>query len=343
MFKAAQLRVLRNNFREMFVEITALGGKSAPLKLRLQRFAVHKKFVAEGKASIHFQDENCTVFMTNAPTGSLCAFLRLLIVKTSAAGTPVKPDFKKRLEAGTQFDEISPVTTLEMAKVKQRLQPTSKATTTTPSPPQAQKRPRVMDPMATPEAKKRVFKPSRLIEEPQQLNAEQKDVLQACLSGKNIFFTGETRQTYKLGISSLWVFNAVSDEIKFSLRTIALISEHANSLRLRHISQYSESFEHRDQCLDNLRLLLIGEHLSTHLAALFRVQDVEHGIGQFAVLIRHDGRIAQQRYQTCNGISGHESSASHAINKYRQRLTVVYFINYIRPNVVHRWHLLRIA
>lgn len=198
--KTAQLRVLRDNLRRMFVEVAGIGGKSAPsaqpLKLALDRVAVHKKFMNEGKASIQFLNDNCTALLSNAPLASLAAFLRVLMVKiTGASGKPplsAGNNIKERLMQmdRQQFDDISPVTNLELEKLRKSSQP--KASDTTPSPPQNKKRPRVIG-NALEESPRgaKVFKPSRLIEEPQSLNEEQKEILQACLGGRNIFFTGE--------------------------------------------------------------------------------------------------------------------------------------------------------
>lgn len=195
--KVAQLRILRDNLRRMFVEVAGITSKSGPagtpLKLFLERVAVHKKFMNEGKASIQFLNENCTVMLSNAPLATLAGFLRILMVKiaggdkppVSAAGGNIK-DRLKQMER-QQFDDISPVTNVELDRLRKAGQ--SKSSDTTPSPPQNKKRPRIIGKDESPRGAK-LFKPSRLIEEPQTLNEEQKEILQACQGGKNIFFTG---------------------------------------------------------------------------------------------------------------------------------------------------------
>lgn len=205
-YKTCQLRIVRDNLRRMFVEVTQIATKSSSaagassLRMALDRVAVHKKFMNEGKASIQFLNENCTVMLSNAPLASLAAFLRVLMVKIT--GEVAKPaatapgNVRERLMQldRQQFDDISPVTNVELDRVRKAAQ--GKSSDTTPSPPTNKKRPRVIGngaaaaPEASPRAAK-VFKPSRLIEEPQALNEEQKEVLQACLSGRNIFFTGK--------------------------------------------------------------------------------------------------------------------------------------------------------
>lgn len=182
-----------------------MNGKSGsaagvPQKFALDRVAVHKKFIGEGKASIQFLTDNCTAMLSNAPLASLSAFLRIILVKISGASTE-KPsmsaggNIKERLKQmdRQQFDDISPVTNVELEKLRKSSQ--SKATTTTPSPQANKKRPRVLAGGAKEESPRgaKLFKPSRLIEQPQSLNDEQKEILQSCLAGKNIFFTGKCR------------------------------------------------------------------------------------------------------------------------------------------------------
>lgn len=199
-YKTCQLRIVRDNLRRMFVEVSPIATKSTtasspPLRMALERVAVHKKFMSEGKASIQFLNENCTIMLSNAPLASLAGFLRVLMVKISGAtAKPAPGTVRERLMQMDRqhFDDISPVTNVEIDRIRKSSQ--SKATDTTPSPPTNKKRPRVIGEGAASSASSprsaKVFKPSRLIEEPQQLNDEQKEVLQACLGGRNIFFTG---------------------------------------------------------------------------------------------------------------------------------------------------------
>jgi len=50
-YKTATLRLVRNDLRELFVEVTP--EKLKPLKFKLKDLMVHKKFMAEGKATFN--------------------------------------------------------------------------------------------------------------------------------------------------------------------------------------------------------------------------------------------------------------------------------------------------
>ncbi|CAH2093009.1 unnamed protein product [Euphydryas editha] len=185
-YKTASIRLIRNEFREMFMEIAA--DKQSNVRLALKNINVFKKFMAEGKASIKFQEAGCTLFVSNAPPINLVSFLRTIFVKMSGDKETVnkiqsKQSMRAKLLSGkTQaFEDISPVTVADISNAKSKI---SKATTTTPSP-----KKRKLEDVNKGPAPKKLYSPSPLTNT-SSLNAEQQRVLEACLSGKNIFFTG---------------------------------------------------------------------------------------------------------------------------------------------------------
>ncbi|CAB3234137.1 unnamed protein product [Arctia plantaginis] len=188
-YKTASLRLIRNEFREIFMEIS--NDKSAAVKLALKSINVFKKFMAEGKASVKFQDAGCTLFISNAPPTNLVSFLRTIFVKMtgdkeqSANTTPSKQSMRSKLlsSKAQAFEEISPVTVADVHNAKKKI---SKATVTTPSPPSKKRK---MDESSRGPAPKKLYSPSPLTTT-STLNPEQQRVLEACLSGKNVFFTG---------------------------------------------------------------------------------------------------------------------------------------------------------
>lgn len=186
-YKTASLRLIRNEFREMFMEIST--EKQAAIKLALKGINVFKKFMAEGKASVKFQDAGCTLFLSNAPPTNLVSFLRTIFVKMTGdkeqgtLNTPSKSSMRAKLLSGKaqQFEEISPVTGKDIQNAKSKI---SKSTVTTPSPPSKKRK---SDDLVRGPAPKKLYSPSPLT---RSLNSEQQRVLEACLGGNNIFFTG---------------------------------------------------------------------------------------------------------------------------------------------------------
>lgn len=193
--KLATLRLVRNDQREMFVEVST--DKSSPIKLRINNIVVHKKFMSEGKASIKFNSEKCMLFLSNAPPGPLMLFLKTIFVKMTGGGEQSSESAQKMMRAHmlsknpSKFEDISPVTNAEIARAA-KMMVISKGTTTTPSPPQSKKRKFQDDKNSTalaPAAKK-LYSGSPLLIDQVTLNDDQKEVLQACLNGKSVFFTG---------------------------------------------------------------------------------------------------------------------------------------------------------
>lgn len=187
-YKTATLRLIRNEFREMFMEITS--EKHAAIKFALKGINVFKKFMAEGKASIKFQDAGCTLFLSNAPPTNLVGFLRTIFVKMTGDKnqgntTPSKQTMRSKLLSGKvkAFEEISPVTVADLNNAKKNL---PKSTLTTPSPPSKKRK---MGNSQCGPAPKKLYSPSPLTNTC-SLNSEQQRVLEACRGGKNIFFTG---------------------------------------------------------------------------------------------------------------------------------------------------------
>jgi ATP-dependent DNA helicase PIF1 len=168
-YKNAMIKILRNDIREIFLEISQ--DKVTTTKLKLKDINVFKKFMNEGKASIKFNNEKASLFISNAPPGSLIFFLKTLYIKmtkdTEANKGISKEDMHKKLrthllsEKASQFEEISPVTNAELDRAKKTA--ISKSTVTTPSPPASKKRRLIDDKLSdNPRAAKQLYAPSPL-------------------------------------------------------------------------------------------------------------------------------------------------------------------------------------
>lgn len=190
--KIATLKLVRNDLREIFIEMST--DKAKPIKLKLSGIAVHKKFMNEGKASIKFNNDKCTLFISNAPPGNLLLFLKTVFIKISGESNIDAAEMQKKIRAHmlsglpTKFEEISPVSNSDLQRTK-KLLGVSKATVTTPSPPRNKKRKIEEDVQRLPAAKK-LNATSAFGEEFVTLNEEQSEVFQSCLKGHNVFFTG---------------------------------------------------------------------------------------------------------------------------------------------------------
>lgn len=184
--KTCSLRIIRNEHRAMFVETTA--GKLQPFKLNVADIQVFNKFIHEGKATVKFKKENCTMFLSNAPPALLTKFLQTMLVKYAVDPKTNKDvSLRKQLLSNKQkqYEEISPVTNVELEKVRAKV--SGRKTDTTPSPSTRKRKLEVKGGM--PSSAKKLYAPSPSFEE-DEMNIEQKEVLEACMAGVNVFFTG---------------------------------------------------------------------------------------------------------------------------------------------------------
>ncbi|XP_015188755.1 PREDICTED: ATP-dependent DNA helicase PIF1 [Polistes dominula] len=187
--RSASLHLIRDHLRDMIVEIHA-DKANVKTKLKLKKVSVFNKFMNEGKASIKFLEENCTLFLSNAPSASLINFLKTIFIKMTGQveKTSDRP-LKERLLSNTPLSgaqEISPATSKEVNSAKERAIALSRATVTTPSPSAVKKRKRLSDNSPKVPAAKKLYENPTIGD----LTEEQSRVLNAVLSGKNVFFTG---------------------------------------------------------------------------------------------------------------------------------------------------------
>ncbi|XP_012285616.1 ATP-dependent DNA helicase PIF1 isoform X2 [Orussus abietinus] len=142
--RTAVLRLVRNNQREIFIEARS-DKPSIRTQLELRNIQVFNRFMTNGKASIKFQKENCTMFLSNAPAASLVNFLKMIFVKMTGQGEkPMKNPLRETLLTNKSIggiQEISPATTAEIKKAQEKAAAVSRSTITTPSPSGTKKRP----------------------------------------------------------------------------------------------------------------------------------------------------------------------------------------------------------
>ncbi|XP_012223199.2 ATP-dependent DNA helicase PIF1 [Linepithema humile] len=185
--RTASLRLIRNDQREMLIEMHA-EKVNVRTKLRLKGISVFNKYMTEGKASIKFKEQNCTLFLSNAPASQLINFLKTIFIKiTGQDEKTLKDPLKEKLLENMQGAEnISPATSTEINRAKEKALAVSRTTATTPSPSIVRKRKHFSDHTSkVPAAKKLYENPTA-----GELTEEQAKILNAVLSGKNVFFTG---------------------------------------------------------------------------------------------------------------------------------------------------------
>ncbi|XP_014486054.1 PREDICTED: ATP-dependent DNA helicase PIF1 [Dinoponera quadriceps] len=196
--RTATLRLTRDSKRDIFIDVCAERANTRT-RLSLRGVSVFNKFMTEGKASIKFREqENCTLFLSNAPSSQLISFLKTIFVKLTGQDTLKKPLKEKLLnvQPGNATSDISPATSTEVNKAREKALLASRETATTPSPGSVKKRKHCNGDTAKVPAAKRLYENPTMGD----LNEEQNAILNAVLNGRNVFFTGSagTGKSYLL-------------------------------------------------------------------------------------------------------------------------------------------------
>ncbi|KAK0165579.1 hypothetical protein PV328_004083 [Microctonus aethiopoides] len=199
-YKLAGLRLIRNNLRQMFIEVRD-NKSNTTVKLVLQNINIFNKFMHEGKATIKLNEERCTILLSNAPSAQLIAFLKTIFIKmTHQMEKKLKNPSKHVLTSvySSSAQDISPVITCEINNAKEHAlrSVVSRKTITTSSPSNVRKRKLCSNPTII------------------ELFDEQKQVLDIVLSGKNIFFTGSA------GTGKSFLLKRIIDELPPDLVTV---------------------------------------------------------------------------------------------------------------------------
>lgn len=115
--KTATLQLIRNEFREMYLGVQGTG---VSLKLLLKSISVHRKFVAEGKATINFQENRIVLYISNAPASHLLMFLKVMSIKMNSAKSSPKVSLKEQLLSSKErvLQEISPISSKDLNRMK---------------------------------------------------------------------------------------------------------------------------------------------------------------------------------------------------------------------------------
>lgn len=178
--KTATLQLIRNEFREMYLGVEGTG---VSLKLLLKSISVHRKFVAEGKATINFRENRIVLYISNAPASHLLMFLKVMSIKIQSAKCSPKVSLKEQLLSSKErvLQEISPIRSKDLNRMK--LEVANKLKTNLLS----SKKRKLIKEVAKIEAIKKKCLHNPVNEE---LTDEQKSVMMAVMKGGNIFFTG---------------------------------------------------------------------------------------------------------------------------------------------------------
>lgn len=112
----------RNEFRDIILKLEC--GKF-PFSFGINDITLNTRFIKEGKATITLKDPRVQIMISNCPTGKLNVFLKTLFAKVEVLKGTKPLGLKERLCSSktSSFEEISPLTTVDVNALSSKLKP----------------------------------------------------------------------------------------------------------------------------------------------------------------------------------------------------------------------------
>ncbi|XP_060744490.1 ATP-dependent DNA helicase PIF1 [Tachysurus vachellii] len=199
--RRATVTLGRDEFRELVLRVQDVrGGPHESFALRSE-FRLFTRFVKDGKCTVNFSQNNTQLLISDCPPDRLKTFLKNLSIKHEASrgSNPVSERARMRAGVPRSFEIISPVQQKDIQKANELRRKvntpvqvkvlTERAVNKTVNRQQV-KRPRPDGDTSPVKALHPHKKPVLTLPVAQKLSKEQMAVLNAVLSGKNVFFTG---------------------------------------------------------------------------------------------------------------------------------------------------------
>ncbi|GBM62453.1 ATP-dependent DNA helicase PIF1 [Araneus ventricosus] len=182
------LQLGRNEFRDIVLKIQCGKIQSS---FKIQNMTLHTRFVKEGKATISLKQPPLQMFISNCPVGKLSMFLKVLMAKVQKAkdATPVSAKDRLQTLKPPSFEEISPLTAVDINSLNNKVAAAMAKKSAFLQTPKSTKRKRVVGEQESVTPTRKIVAVSRPIA-PRLLTTEQKNVMSAVMSGRNVFFTG---------------------------------------------------------------------------------------------------------------------------------------------------------
>ncbi|MCL4130977.1 UNVERIFIED_CONTAM: hypothetical protein GTU68_006907 [Idotea baltica] len=100
-----------------------LDTSKSSLKYSIKDFTLHKRFLREGKATLHLKNQLINIMIANAPPNLLINFVKILSgkVESKVLNKEIVPLRQRMLSnLPKSFEEISPMTTKEIETLRKR-------------------------------------------------------------------------------------------------------------------------------------------------------------------------------------------------------------------------------
>lgn len=191
-YAKAEISLGRNENGDVMIRLNTSQDKITQL---VKQFAVHKKFLRDGKATIQLLTQGVQLLISNCPPDNLSRFIKTLQVKVAARGSLQAKH--RGINQSQAFSEISPLTETDVKTAIQKTKQSTSPDTPSRQPKTKSAIKRKLSSHTPPTGGK---ENSLSIRKIQELTSEQLEVFRAVQQGKSVFFTGSagTGKSYLL-------------------------------------------------------------------------------------------------------------------------------------------------
>ncbi|PIK44881.1 PIF1 5'-to-3' DNA helicase [Apostichopus japonicus] len=250
--KGATLILGRNEFRDILLKVSA--GKFLQT-ISLDKVSVFKRFAMEGKACLKFPQHRLQLMISNCPPHKLINFLKCMCVKLDCGKLkkPISERVRLMSQLPRKFDEISPlnakdVTTVNTARAKRE---ENNGSSTTPGAGKRKPLKRIRSITNECESIEDMLPKKKAhitMQAPCQLSKEQKCVLNAVLSGKNVFFTGSAGTGKSFLMKK--IIGALPPDSTFATASTGVAACHIGGTTLHQFAGIGTGSQPLKQCIE---------------------------------------------------------------------------------------------
>ncbi|XP_076838064.1 ATP-dependent DNA helicase PIF1 isoform X2 [Brachyhypopomus gauderio] len=268
-FRRAAVILGRNEFQELVLRVQ---DHKTPQNFLLRDFQLFTRFTREGKCTVKFLPENTQVLISNCPPDGLNMFLKTLSIKHQAwkANRPMSDRHKLRAGIPRSFETISPLQQKDVQKANEMrtkvnatlpVKGPSERSTNIMAKSQQTKRARADCDSSPVKSLHPSKKPVLALPMVKKLSKEQTAVLNAVLSGKNVFFTGSAGTGKSFLLKR--IVGSLPPKGTFATASTGVAASHIGGTTLHHFAGIGSGSAPLEQCLELAQRPGVRQHWTT--------------------------------------------------------------------------------
>ncbi|GFT70693.1 ATP-dependent DNA helicase PIF1 [Nephila pilipes] len=289
------LQLGRNEFRDIVLKVEC--GK-VQTNFKICEMTLHSRFVKEGKSTISLKQPPLQMFISNCPVGKLSMFLKVLMAKVQKSKDTKTISVKDRLQAlkPSSFQEISPLSSIDINILNNKVNSAVTTKSAFPQTPKSSKRKLEVGEKENTTPTRKVVNIARPIA-PRLLTVEQKRVMSAVMTGRNVFFTGSAGTGKSFLLKR--ILGALAPENTFATASTGVAACQIGGITLHAFAGIGSGTAPLQQCID---LALQKGRSSWKQCQHLIVDEISMVDGEFFQKLEKIARIVRKNDKPFGGI-----------------------------------------